>query len=481
MSKNESNTDTNLKSPSSDVAEHNSGWLKSVIQDRGMFSNFLFFPKDKSPWFVTLLLIAIAYYLSFWVRLEWIDFAQAHYENEKGEVVFFHPEMVKDGVALPNTHDSFYFGSILQKAHLGMHENNNLIPSALTSGMITMLPYWLLQVFPDLSIEMLLLWIPVYVAGFVCVPLVLIGRLYGSHAWGFLAACLAGVTHSYYNRTLAGYYDTDMFSITIPAFALYFLLGASRRKSLNYALGAAITLYLYRFFYASGQAITGALAVAYIGYSFGLVVLEYFFCHKRDWKKVISSHSASFVFKSVILIAIAAYAEAWSYGVAIETSPVKFTIGLLCLPTFRLLLGVLIVTSNSEGSEITESKRQSLEETWNMNPEKRKLNFILPRLKIYPLILPVISVIFSLFALFSGDVQGKIFAKLDRYVSAGKGVALQTQNKEKGYNLSYLDVFSTVREASGIPKMWFETEFLQIVHHALARDASLLQRKKTHL
>ena len=117
----------------------------------------------------------------------------------------------------------------------------------------------------------------VYVAGVVCVPIVLIGRLYGSHAWGFLAACLAGVTHSYYNRTLAGYYDTDMFSITIPAFALYFLLGASRRKSLNYALAAALTLYLYRFFYASGQAITGALAVAYIGYSFGLVFLEYLF------------------------------------------------------------------------------------------------------------------------------------------------------------------------------------------------------------
>ena len=149
---------------------------------------------------------------------------------------------------------------------------------------------------------MLLLWIPVYVAGFVCVPLVLIGRLYGSHAWGFLAACLAGVTHSYYNRTLAGYYDTDMFSITIPAFALYFLLGASRRKSLNYALGAAITLYLYRFFYASGQAITGALAVAYIGYSFGLVVLEYLIFHKRDWKKAISSDNSSFVFKSVLLM-----------------------------------------------------------------------------------------------------------------------------------------------------------------------------------
>ena len=266
-----------------------------------MFSNFLSFPQDKAPWFVTILLIAVAYYLSFWVRLEWIDFAQAHYENDKGEIVYFHPEMVKDGVALPNTHDSFYFGSILQKAHLVMHQNNNLIPSALTSGMITMLPYWVLQLFPDLTIEILLLWIPVYVAGIVCIPLVLIGRLYGSHAWGFLAACLAGVTHSYYNRTLAGYYDTDMFSITVPAFALYFLLSASRRKSLNYALAAALTLYLYRFFYASGQAITGALAVAFIGYSLGLVFLEYFFVRNRDLKKTLSSDSSVFVFKSVLL------------------------------------------------------------------------------------------------------------------------------------------------------------------------------------
>ena len=256
MSNSSSSQDNKTVAPSRDNDGLSHGWLSKVIKDRGIFSNFLSFPQDKAPWFVTVLLIAVAYYLSFWVRLEWIDFAQAHYENEAGEVVYFHPEMVKDGVALPNTHDSFYFGSILQKAHLGMHPNNNLIPSALTSGMITMLPYWILKLFPNLTIEMLLLWIPVYVAGIVCVPLVLIGRLYGSHAWGFLAACLAGITHSYYNRTLAGYYDTDMFSITIPAFALYFLLSASRRKSLNYALAAAVTLYLYRFFYASGQAIT---------------------------------------------------------------------------------------------------------------------------------------------------------------------------------------------------------------------------------
>ena len=53
------------------------------------------------------------------MRLEWIDFAQANYIDESGEVQYLRPDMVENGVALPNTHDSFYFGSILQKGHLG--------------------------------------------------------------------------------------------------------------------------------------------------------------------------------------------------------------------------------------------------------------------------------------------------------------------------------------------------------------------------
>ena len=224
MSQNKSRQSNLNDSESSNGSGHSFAWFNRVIQERGLFFRSINPPQDRAPWYVTILLIAVAYCLSFWVRLEWIDFAQSNYENEKGEIVYFHPDMVKDGVALPNTHDSFYFGSILQKAHLGLHENNNLIPSALRNGMITMLPYLLLQLFPDLTIEMLLLWLPVYVAGIVCVPLVLIGRLYGSHAWGFFAACLAGVTHSYYNRTLAGYYDTDMFySFQLLAYIFFFL------------------------------------------------------------------------------------------------------------------------------------------------------------------------------------------------------------------------------------------------------------------
>ena len=72
--------------------------------------------------------------------------------NEDGELTYAREGMVRDGVALPNTHDSFYFGSILQKAHLGMHQNNNLVPSVLRNGMITVLPYVLLKIFPFLHL-----------------------------------------------------------------------------------------------------------------------------------------------------------------------------------------------------------------------------------------------------------------------------------------------------------------------------------------
>ena len=162
-------------------------------------------------------------------------------------------------------------------------------------------------------------------------------------------------------------------------------------------------------------------------------------------EKAISSDTSTFVFKSVILIAFAAYAEAWSYGIYIENNPGKFTLGLFLLLVIRILLGSLSVNTKDRVLKEDDNSQKNLEENWNAGPKKFSIFTLLPKLNIPPLVLPVLSIIFSFFALSSGDIQGKIFAKLDRYVSAGKGVALQTQNKEKGYSLSYLDVFSTVR------------------------------------
>ena len=313
-------------------------FLTSAIKDRGFGKGLIDLPKDYSPWSVTLVLILLAYLLSFWVRLEWIDYAQANYTNEQGETVFLRPNMVKQGVALPNTHDSFYFGSIVQKAALGMHQENSLLPGVYQNGMITALPYWLISLFPDLSIEHLLLWLPVYVAGLVCIPIVLIGRLYGCSFWGFAAACLAGITHSYYNRTLAGYYDTDIFAITSPAFSVYFLLAASRNLSLRYLLAAVISLLLGRFFYGSIQAVTCSLCIGFMSYRIGLSVFDTWLDRKSrvGGKKTFDGLTTPFTLSSILLMSWVLFTEDWSYGGSIEQNPEMFFLGL-SLPVILLI------------------------------------------------------------------------------------------------------------------------------------------------
>ena len=402
------------------------------LSERGFFHSLIELPKDRAHWSITLLFVFLAYLLSFWVRLEWIEFAQASYVDESGEVQYLRSDMLRNGVALPNTHDSFYFGSILQKGHLGMHEDNHLIPSVFTNGMITYLPYLLLKFFPSLGIEFLLLWLPVYVAGIVCIPIVLIGRLYGSSLWGLFAACLAGITHSYYNRTLAGYYDTDMFSITIPAFALYFLVSASRKNSIHFAFLAALSLYLYNFFYSSSQAVTASLAVTFIFYRILLLLLDAFLGENEKKFDAFSSKSSIFSYKSIVLVAFATYAESWSNGAVIEAADGRFLLGLVSLTSLWIVFQGLNVSKGCNKLHLTLFKK------------KLPVSFPVISLPIFPLAI-------ILFVGFFGGIQEKMFSKLQIYVSAGEGKSSNASSSIKGYGLHYLDVFSTVREASGIP------------------------------
>ncbi|MGA1101393.1 MAG: STT3 domain-containing protein, partial [Opitutales bacterium] len=315
-------------------------FFESAVRDKGFGKNIISLPKDRASPFLVLCFILSAYLLSFWVRLEWIDYAQANYTNELGETVFLRPNMVKDGVALPNTHDSFYFGSVVQKAALGMHQNNDLLPGVYQNGMITALPYWLISLFPDLSIEHLLLWLPVYVSGLVCVPLVLIGRLYGSAVWGLGAACLAGITHSYYNRTLAGYYDTDIFAITSPAFSVFFLLAAARNQSTRYLLAAGVSLFLGRFFYGSIQAVTCSLCLGFLGYQVGVSFLTAWYdsSKKTILEKALNALAQPFTVATIIVLSWVLFAESWSAGSVIEATPIMFFVGLLPLVITLFLL-----------------------------------------------------------------------------------------------------------------------------------------------
>ena len=430
--------------------------LAKSVSQRGFFSGFIELPKDRSHWSVTLLFIVLAYLLSFWVRLEWIDFAQANYLNDSGEVEYLRPDMVKDGVALPNTHDSFYFGSILQKAHLGMHSENYLVPSEYKNGMITFLPYILLKIFPDLKIEQLLLWLPVCVAGFVCIPIVLIGRLYGSSLWGFLSACLAGITHSYYNRTLAGYYDTDMFSITAPAFAMYFLLAASRKESTGYLLAGTISLYLSGFFYGSVQAIICALALTFLVYRWGLFLLDFLTLSKKNkrtnWKDSLQFNSFDFACQATFFMAWVFFAESWALGSSVEYTPYNFLIGLLLPVVFYFVYKTFLDPKNQKKdhtSKFNISEKSDYENENFLKPSRSQKLFLGSTISLLLLLLVGVPPFLN-FGPFSGT-WNKLTGKLQSYsVISGEGGS-QKVSPQKGYSLNFKDVQTTIREASEVP------------------------------
>ena len=427
--------------------------FKKSTSERGFFSGIIELPSDRAHWSVTLLFILLAYLLSFWVRLEWIDFAQASYLDETGKIEYLRPDMVRNGVALPNTHDSFYFGSILQKAHLGMHQDNNLIPSVFQNGVITYLPYTLLQVFPFLDIEVLLLWLPVCVAGLVCIPIVLIGRLYKCSLWGFLAACLAGVTHSYYNRTLAGYYDTDMFSITIPAFALFFLLAASRRESLGYLLVGVLTLCFGRFFYGSIQAITCSMVLTFLVLRWLIVLFDYFTTIRSADTSVIDNfsklNSFSFASKSTVLISWVLIAESWSHGKSIELEPGRFLLGLIVPILIFILFRVCknVVDKDKSGdSKFSKFDKNKGEVTSTARAAKFiNLSGIIVLCLVILGVVPFINV-----GPFSGT-WSKVTGKLQSYSAISGSVAKKSISGNSGYNLNFKDVKTTIREASEIP------------------------------
>jgi len=64
-----------------------------------------------------------------------------------------------------------------------------------------------------------------------------------------MAALLASIAVSYYNRTMIGYYDTDMLIIVFPLLLLWSLILALRTKEEKYLLITAFEIIAYRWWY----------------------------------------------------------------------------------------------------------------------------------------------------------------------------------------------------------------------------------------
>lgn len=198
------------------------------------------------------ILMAIAYIFSIAIRMIWVEWASGI------------PEFFWNGQLMINTNDGYYFASGVQKELFGTLQHNPRVPDIWMTATVT-LSYFAAKFLP-FSLDTVILYMPAVISSIVVVPVILIGRLYGMTILGFFAALVAAIGWSYYNRTMVGYYDTDMFSAMAPMFIVYFLLGAVKTRRLEFALAASIMFAIYPYLYNSGRAMILAIGIMYLLY-----------------------------------------------------------------------------------------------------------------------------------------------------------------------------------------------------------------------
>ncbi len=199
-----------------------------------------------------LLLIAAAYLFSFMIRMIWV------YQFQDN------PESIWNGQLMINTNDGYFFASGAQKELFGLHAHNPRVSGIWDYGVIFFTV--LFAKITPFSLETIILYMPSVISSLVVLPMILIARLYKQTHWGFFAALLGSIAWSYYNRTMTGYYDTDMFSAMAPMFILYFLMKSTIDFSLRSALYAALAIAVYPFLYDQGRAIVFAIGIIYAFY-----------------------------------------------------------------------------------------------------------------------------------------------------------------------------------------------------------------------
>ena len=220
-------------------------------------------------------LIFLAYIFSFVIRMIWVWQFQDN------------PNFYWNGQLMINTNDGYFFASGAQEALTGIHSDNPRVYGIWDYGVIFFTTLFVKMT--PFSLETVILYMPAVISSLVVIPIILIARLYKQTLWGFFAALLGSIAWSYYNRTMTGYYDTDMFSAMAPMFILFFLMKSTIDFNLRSALYAGIAIIIYPFLYDQGQAIV---------YAMGIIYAMYMIWYHRD--SLVTYNSLILIFVSLV-------------------------------------------------------------------------------------------------------------------------------------------------------------------------------------
>ncbi|EAL2185942.1 peptide-binding protein [Campylobacter lari] len=231
----------------------------------------------------TCILILIAFSFSVLCRMYWVFWASEFYE------FFFNDQL------MITTNDGYAFAEGARDMIAGFHQANDL--SYFGSSLST-LTYWLYNILP-FSFESIIVYMSTFFASLIVVPIILIAREYKLTTYGFIAALLASIANSYYNRTMSGYYDTDMLVLVLPMLILLTFIRLTINKDIFTLLLSPVFIMIYLWWYPSSYSLNFAM----IGL-FGLYTLVF---HRKE----------KIFYLAIALMIIALSMLAWQYKLAL--------------------------------------------------------------------------------------------------------------------------------------------------------------------
>ena len=183
---------------------------------------------------LTLLYIFLAFTFSVAMRMIWI------YQFSGYEPFYY------NGQFMINTNDGYYWAEgVRDLLSGGYREGVDLTPVASAPAILTA---FFAKILP-FSFETIILYMPVFLSSLIVIPIILIAKLLKNLEMGLIAAMFASIVWSYYNRTMVGYYDTDMLNIVLPMFLLWSIIWAVKTDKNIYLLLSGLDILVYRWWY----------------------------------------------------------------------------------------------------------------------------------------------------------------------------------------------------------------------------------------
>lgn len=192
---------------------------------------------------VLFIYIFIAYVFSVAVRMIWV------YQFNGVD------NFMWNGQLMINTNDGYVFA---EKARDILNGSIGYLEGVDGNGAVGFITALFVNILP-FSFETIILYMPTFLGSLLVIPLVLLGYSLKQIHLGFIAALLGSIVWSYYNRTMTGYYDSDMLNIVMPMLVLWSIIHAILVEKSRYLVLMVVFMILSQWWYPKNISLNTAM------------------------------------------------------------------------------------------------------------------------------------------------------------------------------------------------------------------------------